>query len=67
MFLCAMKIGACVMALAVGFYLYKIAGSKCLQEILSAVDQSSQIKAEQYRYSVKWGMGNGKWELVEKV
>ena len=46
MFSCIMKIAACVIALAVGSYLYAIADSKCLQRILSAVDQSSQLKAE---------------------
>lgn len=42
----ACMIGACVMSLGIGLYLYAIAASRCIKEICFAVSQSAEIKTE---------------------
>lgn len=43
----AMKVGACVITLAIGLYLYVIAMSECIKQILFAISQSTRTEAEQ--------------------
>lgn len=43
----AMKVGACVLTLAIGLYLYVIAMSECIKQILFAISQSTRTEAEQ--------------------
>lgn len=47
MFSYAMKIGTCVIALAIGFYLYLIAMQKCIKQNLAAIERHIQSKTEQ--------------------
>lgn len=46
MLTCVALIGGSVLILAIGFYIYQLAVSKCIKENLCAIEESSRIKTE---------------------
>lgn len=53
MFVWMVMIGACVAVLVIGFYVYVIAMSKCIKQILSAIDKSLRVKTNRKRIGVQ--------------